>query len=123
MSEYPNELESDLLEFWQIDILDYWRGKLSLRRVAVLLKRLMHMAGRSALASKLDVQAEWSTLEYMTAEMIDRLELANWLAIRINSEKSDVPQPEPIPRPGHKEVTPVRDFATPAEVAALFSGM
>lgn len=123
MSKYANEVEADLLELFHIDILDYYRGKLSLRRVFVLLTRLMSMAGRSALASALDIRAEWSTSEYMIAEVIDRLELSNWLAIEINSEKNDVPQPVPMPRPGHKEVTPAeREFATPAEVAALFAG-
>lgn len=123
MGEYPNEVESDLLEHWGIDILDYYRGKVSLRRVFVCLNRLLHMSNRSALATKLDPRAEWSTAEYMIAEMIDRLELSNWLAIEINSEKNTVPQPQPIPRPGDKEVTPVeREFATPEEVSDIFAG-
>lgn len=60
------------------------------------------------------------------AEVIDRLELNNWLLVEINSEENDVSIPDPYPRPGMLEMeeTPEKSkkWASPAEVAALFSG-
>lgn len=128
MAEHSDTLEADLFEHFGIDILDYYRGILSLRRIWVLIKRLCNMPGRSAVAAAVDTQSEWGTPDYLLAEIIDRLELNNWLLVEINSEKNDIPPPEPIPRPGvsveakAEENRPRREFASPTEVAALFAG-
>lgn len=118
MREYPYEIEADLLEHFGIDLLDLYRGKLSLRRVYVLMDRLISMPGRSALSRAIDPQAEWDTNNFLTAELIDRLDLSNWLMYRANFEDSgDMPMPKPFPRPGHKEEEPAIEFASNEEIA------
>ncbi|WP_207944378.1 hypothetical protein [Actinomadura rubrisoli] len=74
----------------------------------------------------IDPGSEWRTSDYMLAEIIDRLELNNWLLLEINSENNEIPLPEPYWRPGVTEAFTEQDqertFATPREVANLFAG-
>lgn len=76
------------------------------------------MPGRSALSRAIDPQAEWDTNNFLTAELIDRLDLNNWLMYQTNFEGSgDMPIPKPFPRPGHKEEDPSIEFASNEEIA------
>ncbi|MFD4608278.1 hypothetical protein ACFWOT_09190 [Streptomyces sp. NPDC058440] len=97
-----------MLQFFGIDLLDLWRGRLSLRRISVLIGALMRQTGRSALAAVLDEAAEWSESEYLLARVSDALELSNFLFIKANSgeEAQDIPVPDPLPRPGQIEPEP-----------------
>ncbi|MET8702735.1 hypothetical protein ABZW10_28330 [Kitasatospora sp. NPDC004723] len=115
------------MEHFGVDLLDLWRGRLSIRRVHVLITSLMCKPGRSVLLAAMDETAQWGTAEHLLARVSDALELSNYLFIRANSEESsDLPLPEPIPRPGLGPVdlaAPEPDFASGAEVANFFTHM
>jgi hypothetical protein len=124
--EFPDELEADLLEFFHTDLLDLWRGRLSIRRVGVLIDALMRKPGKSSLLMAMDERSYWSESDYLLARVSDALELSNYLFIKANAETSeDLELPAPIPRPGDPESQPEPqpDFASTAEVSAFFGRM
>ncbi len=100
-----------------MDVLDVPRGRVSIRRLVVLVARLLRMPGRSALAEAMHPANAWTATDYLTAELIDRMELANWLTLRVNSEESRrIDPPERFPRPGVEPAEPETEFASAAEV-------
>ncbi|MFI2031398.1 hypothetical protein [Streptomyces buecherae] len=129
MQEYPDELEADLLEFFGVDLLDLWRGRLSIRRVGVLIKSLMKKPGRSSLLQAIDERARWSDSDYILARASDALELSNYIAIKVNAEDTrDIPFPEPLPRPGGTEYEePAEEsgpeMSSPQELIEFFGQM
>ncbi|MFF1908621.1 hypothetical protein [Kitasatospora sp. NPDC058218] len=127
VQEFPDELEADLLEHFGIDLLDLWRGRLSLRRVHVLINSLMHKPGRSALLAAMDETTQWGTAEHLLARVSDALELSNFLFIKANSEDAgDLPLPAPVPRPGNDSpelASSEPDFADGSELSDFFSRM
>jgi hypothetical protein len=128
MRDHPQQLEADLLQFFGVDLLDLWRRKLSIRRLCVLVMRLLAMPGQSSLAeAKWGDQARWGYREHLLADIVDRLNVANWLTTEVNKASgSSNPFPEPHPRPGAQQAQPERkqgsssDFASPHEVAQFF---
>ncbi|WP_149183952.1 hypothetical protein [Streptomyces sp. TRM49041] len=83
-----------------MDLLDWHRGRLSSRRLAVLVK---HMPRDSALTRALESDAaEWTVTDYLLAAAVDHLAAANWMFASVNTdEDSDPPEPPvPVPRPG-----------------------
>lgn len=126
LQEHPEELESDLLEFFGVDLCDLWRGRLSLRRIAVLVRSLARRHGRSSLAAVMDEAAEWDTSDYLLARISDALEMSNYLFMKANaSDSSNLPLPEPLPRPGHEyeEQGPAYEHASGEEVSNFFTQM
>ncbi|MFJ9900249.1 hypothetical protein ACIQPR_43665 [Streptomyces sp. NPDC091280] len=124
--EHPEELESDLLEFFSVDLLDLWRGRLSLRRIAVLVKALGRRHGRSSLAAVMDESAEWDTSDYLLARISDALEMSNFLFLKANSSSdSQLTAPDPIPRPGFEieDEEPEFEHSSGEEVAGFFAQM
>ncbi|MFC4501749.1 MULTISPECIES: hypothetical protein [Streptomyces] len=127
--EFHDELEADLLEFFGVDLLDVWRGRLSLRRVGVLIDSLMRKNGRSALLMAMDERSSWSDTDYLLARVSDALELSNFLFIRAHADKSDdLEIPIPIARPGEPEPEPHQpetqnDFATGEELSSFLGRM
>ncbi|MGW2919525.1 hypothetical protein ACWDBF_16925 [Streptomyces angustmyceticus] len=109
VQEFPDELEADLLEFFNVDLLDLWHGRLSLRRIGVLIHSLMSKPGRSTLLMAMDERAKWSERDYMLARISDALELSNYLFLKANvdeTESSGLELPPPITRPGEPEPQP-----------------
>ena len=107
-----------------MDLCELWRGRLSLRRVAVLITSLLRKHGRSSLAAAMHESAEWTTSDYLLARISDGLETANFLFLKANSSEADkLTAPEPIPRPGYEEPAVVHDYATGEEVAGFFQHM
>ncbi|MGW6597910.1 hypothetical protein [Streptomyces sp. NPDC055036] len=124
--DFPEELEADLLEFFQVDLLDLWRGRLSLRRLGVLINSLMAKTGRSTLLRAMDERSEWSESDYLLARISDALELSNFLFIKANSEDAqDLEMPDPIPRPGQPEPQQPKpdEFSSPRELTDFFGRM
>ncbi|MFC4117537.1 hypothetical protein [Nonomuraea zeae] len=128
MRDHPHELEADLLQYFGVDLLDYWRRKLSFRRLCVLVLRLLAMPGQSSLAeAKWGEQARWGYREHLLADIVDRLNVANWLTAEVNRASGSTNAfPEPHPRPGapqarqgREQVSP--EFAEAHEVAEFFS--
>lgn len=136
MRRYPGEIEADLLEFFNIDLLDMYRGTLSVRRVHVLVHRLLKMAGRSALSSAVNSSAEWSNTEHLLAALVDEVAVTNYMYQQVNF-KGDAPVPEPVKRPessdSHvgapsenvKKTRKVskKEFASPEKVASVFASL
>ncbi|WP_260988047.1 hypothetical protein [Streptomyces sp. CFMR 7] len=128
MREFPDELEADLLEFFHVDVLDFWRGRLSLRRIGVLIKALLRKPGRSALLQAMEVKAQWDEKTYLLARVSDAMELNNHLLIKANfnpDKTKDLPPPDPITRPGEPEMEPQpeTEISSPQEVMELFQAM
>jgi hypothetical protein len=75
--EHHEELEHDLLP--DFDLLDVWRGRLSFRRLEVLIRRL---PADSAMTMSIDPDttqlAAWDTGDYLLALIADLLGKANF---------------------------------------------
>lgn len=75
--EFHEELEHDLLP--DFDLLDLWRGRLSFRRLSLLIQRL---PASSAFVAALDPDAahaaSWGIAEYQRALLIDLFGKANF---------------------------------------------
>ncbi|WP_069171175.1 hypothetical protein [Streptomyces griseus] len=83
-----------------MDLLDRHRGRLTSRRLAVLIK---HLPRDSAIAQELHGDgAEWTVTDYLLAAAVDHLAAANWMFASVNTdEDSEPPEPPvPVPRPG-----------------------
>ncbi|WP_299532170.1 hypothetical protein [uncultured Streptomyces sp.] len=83
-----------------MDLLDWHRGELSSRRLAILIK---HLPRDSATIRDTDGEAaEWGVTDYLLAAVVDHLAAANWMFSVVNGDgESDPPeQPVPVPRPG-----------------------
>ncbi|MFI6644292.1 hypothetical protein [Streptomyces sp. NPDC050504] len=82
-----------------MDLLDWYRERLSSRRLAVLVQ---HMPRDSALARELHGEAaDWSVTDHLLAHAVDQLAEANWMFAMVNRDEEADPldHPEPIPRP------------------------
>lgn len=112
-------MEADLQRHYGIELVDLFRGRLSWRRLGVLVE---HLPDTNATRRSLgDDAADWGLTEHLLAAAVDCLRAANW------QRSGKGRQPKPIPRPGvqseprpvarHGHVDPDR---SPAEVAAFF---
>jgi hypothetical protein len=91
------------LRFYGIDLLDLYRGRLSLRRLAVLVRQL---PPESATVRALTPEAAWSTTDYLLAAVLDAARWGNWLTVETNKRKgAKNPRPLPVPRPGDPVTT------------------
>ncbi|MFD9569735.1 hypothetical protein ACFWBI_07810 [Streptomyces sp. NPDC059982] len=123
--DYSDALEADLLEVFGIDLLDLWTGRLSLRRLHVLITSLLGRQGSGALVVAVDESAMWSHEAHILARISDALEAANWLFISANSSQDTrLDPPEPMWRPGIEPIeAPAPAMASGAEVAGWFAGV
>ncbi|MGW0560445.1 hypothetical protein ACWDZ4_07370 [Streptomyces sp. NPDC003016] len=99
-----------------MDLLDWHRGRLTARRLAVLIK---HMPRDSALLSETDGEAaDWSTTDYLLAAVVDHLAAANWMFASVHSDEDSEPPERPVPvsRPGDGEAAAAPLPAEPAPV-------
>ncbi|MCK8680320.1 hypothetical protein [Streptomyces lichenis] len=83
-----------------MDLLDWHRGRLSSRRLAVLVR---HMPRDSALARALHGEAaEWQVGDYLLAAAVDHLAESNWMFATVNQDEDAEPLEYPVPvvRPG-----------------------
>ncbi|MER5862348.1 hypothetical protein [Kitasatospora sp. NPDC002040] len=86
-----------------MDLLDWHRGRLSSRRLSVLVQ---HLPRDSNTVRALHGEAaEWTLTDHLLAAAVDHLAVANWMFLSVNrDEDSDPPErPEPVPRPGDDE--------------------
>jgi hypothetical protein len=85
--EYHEELEIDL-HCQNVDLLDLWRGKLSLRRLELMIR---HLPLSSVLVRTVDpdlaATAEWTADTYMLADLFDL------------HARTSFKNPKPYPRP------------------------
>ncbi|WP_405535736.1 hypothetical protein OG787_18025 [Streptomyces sp. NBC_00075] len=104
VDEHAEALEADLLRYYGTDLLDWHRGRLSSRRLAVLVK---HLPRDCALNRELHGEAaEWTVTDHLLAATVDHLAAANWMFASVNSaEDADPPElPVPVPRPDDPRV-------------------
>ncbi|MEU5685140.1 hypothetical protein DEJ48_20350 [Streptomyces venezuelae] len=88
-----------MLRFYGLDLLDWHRGRLSSRRLAVLIRQLPR---EGAVARETEGEAaEWSVGDYLLAHAVDQLAQANWMFATVNQDEDADPldPPQPIPRP------------------------
>lgn len=125
MRDFSNELEADFQEFFRVDLLDLWRGRLSLRRVHVLMQSLLKKPGRSTFLAAVDESAAWSVTDHLIARVSDAVEVSNYLFIKANSDAESLEIPEPVPRPGQAPAPPSAEpqFAGGDELSAFFTHM
>ncbi|MFI6056082.1 hypothetical protein ACIBCO_39195 [Streptomyces violascens] len=116
-----------------MDLLDWHRGAVSSRRLAVLVK---HLPRDSAVNRDLHGEAvEWDSTAHLLAATVDHLAVANWMTATLNAGEDADPldYPEPVPRPGHPQATvaggesaheegagPPADSPTPAQLFEFF---
>ncbi|MEU6589700.1 hypothetical protein ABZ923_10820 [Streptomyces sp. NPDC046881] len=96
-----------------MDLLDWHRGRLSSRRLAVLVR---HLPQDSATLRELHGEAaDWSVTDYLLAAVVDQLAEANWMFATVNRDEDAEPleYPKPVPRPGTAERTTGADAAEP----------
>ncbi|MFJ2738057.1 hypothetical protein ACIO3O_00135 [Streptomyces sp. NPDC087440] len=83
-----------------MDLLDWHRGRLSSRRLAVLVR---HPPQDSASARELNGEAaDWSVTDYLLARAVDHLAEANWMYATVNQDEDAerLEYPVPVVRPG-----------------------
>ncbi|MGA4843793.1 hypothetical protein [Streptomyces sp. G45] len=124
MEEHAEALEADLLRHYGVDLLDWHRGELSSRRLAVLVR---HLPRDSAFRYAHEGEAaHWSLTDHLLAAVVDHLAIANWMFASVNRDEDEAaPEPpRPVPRPGadDEEATPGAGPAAPgpAELARFF---
>lgn len=86
-----------------MDLLDWHRGRLSSRRLAVLVK---HLPRDSATLQNIHGEAvHWSVTDYLLASVVDQLAEANWMFATVNRDEDAEPleYPKPVPRPTEQE--------------------
>ncbi len=67
LEEYGDEIEADLLRYYGIDLLDFYRGTLSGRRLRILLR---HMPYDSALVRKMNGgRPGWGLTDHLLADL------------------------------------------------------
>ncbi|MFF2504169.1 hypothetical protein ACFVTY_12450 [Streptomyces sp. NPDC058067] len=106
-----------------MDLLDWHRGRLSSRRLAVLVQ---HMPRDSALAHSLHGEAaEWTTADHLLAAVVDQLAEANWMFATVNRDEDTDPldPPQPVPRPGSADEEPNPDAVPPPDVLPAMEEM
>ncbi|MEU6127454.1 hypothetical protein [Streptomyces sp. NPDC047123] len=100
VDEHAEALEADLLRFYGLDLLDWHRGRLSSRRLALLIR---HLPREGAVARETEGEsADWSVTDYLLAHVVDQLSDANWMFATVNRDEDSDPldPPKPLPRPG-----------------------
>ncbi|MFK0294499.1 hypothetical protein ACIQU6_29080 [Streptomyces sp. NPDC090442] len=104
MAEHGNDIESDLLRFWNLDLIaDLGTPRLTWRRLGVLIERA---PDESALARTLAGEgALWTPERHLLAGVIDSLGVVAYLLggtiVTLGGAKDNpVPHPKPIERPG-----------------------
>jgi hypothetical protein len=121
VEEHAEALEADLLRHYGVDLLDWHRGRLSSRRLRVLVE---HLPADSSFARAAHGEAaDWGLTEHLLAAVVDQLAVANWMFATVNRDEhaESLPYPEPLSRPGLESApAPESNAATPAEIAAFF---
>ncbi|WP_037912349.1 hypothetical protein [Actinacidiphila yeochonensis] len=102
-----------------MDLLDRYRGGLSSRRLAVLIR---HLPRDSAVNRDLFGEAaDWSVGDHLLAAAVDHLAAANWMFATVNSDEDSSPPdpPQPVPRPAdtRPDGTATADGAAPETAA------
>lgn len=89
-------LEYDLQAHCHIDLLDLYRGKLSVRKLVYMLR---HLPTDSALGARgLAGDDRWGMGDHLTAIVADYLHVLDYHFLQVNGAKN-IKKPEMLPRP------------------------
>jgi hypothetical protein len=101
-----------------VDLLDWHRGRLSSRRLSVLVSHLPRDS--NTVRALHGESAEWTLTDHLLAAAVDHLAVANWMFLSVNRDEDSEPpeRPEPVPRPGDDGVGE-DDESQPAPVSAV----
>lgn len=113
--DHADAVEADLWRYYQRDLLDLWRGALTLRQLLVLVR---HLPMDSATVKALEPAAAWSTTDYLLAAAVDAVNEGNWLYACAHSEKAP-DRPVRLARPA--DAAAPQQFASPSEVLGALS--
>ncbi|GAA0954981.1 hypothetical protein GCM10009560_78960 [Nonomuraea longicatena] len=125
LDEHLPAVEADLHRYYRLDIIDLYRGKLSVRKLLSLLQGLPR--GSALHVAITGEEASWSPGDYLLAATVDLLQVSNWLFMQANSKKGTRnPFPDPVQRPGRKTLQEAPDqesqrFASAQEVSAFIA--
>lgn len=99
LAEHGEAVEADLLRYYQRDLADVTTGRLSWRRLRVLLR---YLPEDSATAREVRGTPYWSQADHLLAGVHDLLAGANWQRAVMTTPKGRPrpPVPKPHPRPG-----------------------
>ncbi|WP_249126310.1 DUF5361 domain-containing protein [Streptomyces sp. A2-16] len=89
-----------MLRHYGVDLLDWHRGRLSSRRLRVLVE---HLPSDSSYARAVHgEQADWTVTDHLLAAAVDHLAVANWMFATVHRDEDAEPAeyPEAVPRPG-----------------------
>lgn len=112
LTEHGEAIEADLTEYYGVDLADVFRGRLSWRRLGVLIRGLPVESRLTATLPHVEADdddgpvARWTHAEYLMADLYD-------LLLAVNSSQE---QPKPYPRPRRRVV---HRRASPERVAQL----
>lgn len=107
MDDYADAIEVDFLSLG-VDVLDLWRGALSVRRAWVLIEHFARDENSALVrAANLD-NAGWSLGNHLLAGVYDALNTANWQ----RGASKDQPRPKRLPRPGVEDEDAARASVT-----------
>ena len=115
LSEHGEALEADLHRYYQLDLLDLFRGRLTWRKLGVLVR---HLPLDSATVQAQLGYEPASRVEHLLYGLFDATQFANWQRVAMQTKKSKrSPAPKRLPRPGERAASPtglpvtdLRDF-------------
>lgn len=114
LTEHGEAIEADLQQFHGIALSDLTTGRLTWRRLGVLVEEL---PPGSALAARLNPSMRWSNTEHLLAALVDLAANGNWQRGGGKGRK-----PKPIPRPGKSTGRRIgRTNRSPREVATYLA--
>lgn len=124
LRDYGGAIEYDLLSRG-IDLLDWFRGDITSRRLWSLICQLVE---DDSSATRRAIGGPWTLDQLLLAAAVDDIRLGNYILAAANSPKgkNPLPLPQPIPRPGVEERAPeTKRFGktdkTPEEVIAILN--
>lgn len=115
LSKHAKAVEADLLRYFSIDLMDLWRGRLSFRRLAVLIRYLPSESWTQTalrderehdlsdlIADEPEAPAKfgpWALENYQLAQLRDEIAELRFVVAR-TAGSENYPEPQPTPRPG-----------------------
>jgi hypothetical protein len=118
LRQYGAAVEADLQHHYGLALTDLPAGRLTWRRLKVLIDGLPRDSEMSRRVN--GEAADWSTADHLLAITVDALQIANWQRSKDGATGRN--RPSPIPRPGLRTGDRVgKTSRTPEEVRAYLA--